>query len=163
MSVSIQAMSTLSMGNLHNLLRQQKDFLINTLKQNQNVSKFVNYHVPLYSACHDFDLDPQTFIYGLFHWVPFFDKYKVMTVYENHVHSFKRTKPLKGSMPSENGTVYVGDGAFGAIPSLGCTPDKTIPIFETHFNQNNFWLSVVDNKKVQHVAYNNSGAIIDQF
>lgn len=151
------------MGKTVCYVRPQKEFLISSLKQYPGKSKFVNYHVPLYSACHDFDLDPQTFIYGLFHWVPNFDKYKVMTVYENHVHSFKRTKPLKGNLPTENGTVYVGDGAFGAIPSEFCTPDKSIPIFETHYNQNNFWLTIVGDKKVQHIAYNNSAAIIDRF
>ena len=40
-----------------------------------------------------------------------------MTAFENHVHSFKRTKPLIGSTYSENGTIYVGDGAYGAIVS----------------------------------------------
>jgi hypothetical protein len=40
-----------------------------------------------------------------------------MTVFENHVHSFKRTKPLLGNSPKENGTVYLGDGAYGAVIS----------------------------------------------
>lgn len=94
--------------------------MIDTLKQNPKKLKFVNYHVPMYSGCKDFDIDPQTFVYGLFHWIPYFDKYRVMAVYENHVHSFKRTKPLRGSIPAENGTVYMGDGAFGAITSEFC-------------------------------------------
>jgi hypothetical protein len=40
-----------------------------------------------------------------------------MTAFENHVHAFKRTKPLIGSAPNDKGTVYVGDGAYGAIIS----------------------------------------------
>lgn len=51
-------------------------------------------------------------------------------------------------MPTENGTVYVGDGAFGAIPDEICKPDKTIPIFEKTNLQNNFWISIVGDKKV---------------
>jgi hypothetical protein len=86
-----------------------------------------------------------------------------MTIFENHVHSFKRTKPMKGNVLTENGTVYLGDGAFGGIASEFCAPDKTIPIFETQTNQNNFWISTVDNKQVHHIAYNNSGNIIDSF
>jgi hypothetical protein len=62
-------------------------------------AKFVNYHVPLYSGCESFDRDSERFLNGLFHWVPHFDTYKVMTVFENHVHSFKRTKPLVGNSP----------------------------------------------------------------
>jgi len=84
-----------------------------------------------------------------------------MTVFENHVHAFKRTKPLRGNAPSENGTVYVGDGAFGNIVRESCRPDKTIPIFDKTGNYNNFWLSIVDDKNVQHIAYNNTGHIID--
>lgn len=53
-----------------------------------------------------------------------------MTVFENHVHSFKRTTGLTGNTPSDNGTVYVGDGAYGAIRSEFCKPDATMDIFE---------------------------------
>ena len=52
-----------------------------------------------------------------------------MTVFENHVHSFKRTKPLKSNQPAENGTVYVGDGAYGAVLAMLCKPDATVDIF----------------------------------
>lgn len=107
----------------------QQQFLIDSLRSAGNRSRFANYHVPMYSSCADFDIDPQTFVYGLFHWIPYFDKFRVMTIFENHVHAFKRTKPLRGNFPTENGTVYVGDGAFGAIPSEFCEPDKTVPIF----------------------------------
>jgi hypothetical protein len=143
--------------------RMQQRFLIDSLKMYSNKTRFANYHVPMYSGCKDFDMDPQTFIYGLFHWIPYFDKYKVMTIFENHVHSFKRTKPMRGNTPTDDGTVYLGDGAFGAIASDFCTPDKTTPIFDVQTNQNNFWISTVDNKQVQHSAYNTSGHIIDNF
>ena len=89
--------------------------MIDSLKMYPEKIKFVNYHVPMYSGCKNIEVDPQTYVYGLFHWIPYFDKYSVMNVFENHVHSFKRTKPIKSSIPAENGTVYLGDGAFGAI------------------------------------------------
>jgi hypothetical protein len=73
--------------------------MINAFEENRNKIKFVNYHVPIYSACEAFDRDPTRYLYALFHWVPNFDKYKVMTSFENHVHSFKRTKPLIGNTP----------------------------------------------------------------
>lgn len=151
------------MGKITPLCRFQQQFLIDSLKSAGNKTRFVNYHVPMYSSCADIEIDPQTFVYGLFHWIPYFDKYRVMTVFENHVHAFKRTKPLRGNLPTDNGTVYVGDGAFGALVSEFCTPDKTLSIFEHTNNQNNFWLSLVDDQKVSHVAYNNSGHIIDTF
>jgi hypothetical protein len=64
-----------------------------------------------------------------------------MTVFENHVHSFKRTKPLIGSAPSDKGTVYVGDGNYGAVTAEHCTPDASMPIFQKFLKANNFWIS----------------------
>ena len=87
---------------------------------------------------------------ALFHWVPNFDKYKVMTAFENHVHAFKRTKPMVGNTAKANGTVYVGDGAYGAILDLPghCTPDITVDIFDAFGKSNNMWLSVITADKV---------------
>ena len=86
-----------------------------------------------------------------------------MTVFENHVHSFKRTKPLKGNFARENGTVYVGDGSFGAILQESCKPDRTVDLFVKQGNMNHFWLSVVTNYSVTHSAYNTKGEVIDNF
>jgi len=122
--------------------------MIQGFEDNRNKIKLVNYHVPIYSACESFDSNPSRYLYALFHWVPTFDKYKVMTVYENHVHSFKRTKPLIGNTPKENGTVYVGDGAYGAIISEMCTPDITMDIFEAYSKSNNMWLSTIYQDRV---------------
>lgn len=66
-----------------------------------------------------------------------------MTVFENHVHSFKRTKPLKSNQPAENGTVYVGDGAYGAVLAMLCKPDATVDLFQTYKNKNNVWISEI--------------------
>ena len=35
-------------------------------------------------------------IQGLLYWIPIFDEFGVTAVFENHVHLFKRSKPLKG-------------------------------------------------------------------
>jgi hypothetical protein len=115
--------------------------MLDSFERNQHQVKFVNYHVPIYSVCESFDRNPERFLFALFHWVPNFDKYKVMTAFENHVHSFKRTKPLKGNSPNENGTVYLGDGAYGALISEMCHPDATIDIFDSYSKMNNFWVS----------------------
>jgi len=77
------------------------------------------------------------------------------------VHSFKRTKPLKSSQPAENGTVYVGDGAYGAVLTFLCKPDATMEIFEKHGGKNNVWISFVREKEVSHVAIDNHGTVID--
>ena len=126
-------------------------------------TKFVNYHVPIYSGCEDFDQDDKRYLYALFHWIPHFDQYKVMTAYENHVHSFKRTKPLIGNIYRENGTVYVGDGSFGALLKDGCTPDRTVDLFAKQGNINHFWMSIVNDYQVTHTAHDTRGRVVDNF
>ncbi len=49
------------------------------------------------------------------HWVPLFDKYRVPLVLEHHDHTFKRTKPLLGGLPHDNGVLYLGDGSWGRL------------------------------------------------
>ena len=137
--------------------------MIQSFEANRNKLKFVNYHVPIYSACEKFDKDPTRYIYALFHWVPNFDKYKVLASFENHVHSFKRTKPMIGNTPKQNGTVYLGDGAFGAITSEFCKPDITIDIFDSFTRSNNMWLSTIYADRVDHIAYNSHGQVLDKF
>ena len=68
-----------------------------------------------------------------------------------------------GNTPKENGTVYVGDGAYGAIISEMCKPDITVDIFDAFSKSNNFWLSSIYADRVEHVAYNSHGKVIDQF
>lgn len=137
--------------------------MINSFENNKNKFKFVSYHVPIYSVCEAFDRDPSRYLYALFHWVPNFDKYKVATVFQNHVHAFKRTKPLTGNTPTQNGTVYVGDGAYGAIIAEMCNPDITVDIFDAYGKSNNMWLSEVYADRVVHTAYNSLGVKIDTY
>ena len=100
--------------------------------------------MPIYGSCEAFDRNPKRYLYALFNWVPNFDRFKVMTVFENHVHAFKRTKPLISSTPVEKGgTVYVGDGAYGTFNVLGCHPDATRAIFQNYNSTNNFWMTDV--------------------
>lgn len=79
--------------------------------------KFVQYHHPFYSACtkgEKYGVAKE----GREEWVPLFDKYGVTMVFENHVHGFKRTKPLKGnSVSPKEGIIYIGDGSWGPLLS----------------------------------------------
>ena len=49
------------------------------------------------------------------YWVPLFEKYRVPVVLEHHDHTFKRTKPLLGGLPHDNGVLYLGDGSWGRL------------------------------------------------
>jgi len=104
--------------------------------------KFVNYHVPIYSACDNPEDNKDPIIRAMLHWVPHFDRFRVMGAYENHVHAFKRTKPLVGNYPAVNGTVYYGDGNLGAIENH-CDIKKDLNLFAVASPLNNVWISYV--------------------
>jgi hypothetical protein len=67
------------------------------------------YHAPLYPAAY-----PSTFsddVRGA--WLPVFDQHNLTVGFENHSHSYKRTKLLRGDKEDPAGTMYIGDGAWG--------------------------------------------------
>ncbi|EFA76531.1 hypothetical protein PPL_10299 [Heterostelium album PN500] len=76
-------------------------------------NRVVIYHSPIYPAGSQ-PLTAKIPSMGQSTITKIFDKYNVSLVLENHEHIFKRTKPLRnGKVDEENGTVYVGGGAFG--------------------------------------------------
>eukprot|EP01116_Phalansterium_solitarium_P003150 TRINITY_DN137_c2_g1_i2.p1 TRINITY_DN137_c2_g1~~TRINITY_DN137_c2_g1_i2.p1 ORF type:complete len:259 (+),score=10.58 TRINITY_DN137_c2_g1_i2:39-815(+) len=83
-------------------------------------NKLVMYHVPMYPSYRSFsdwlssDLRDE--------WLPIFDANHVALAFENHDHMYKRTFPLRSGQISTNGTVYVGDGAWGVVPRSHANP-----------------------------------------
>mmetsp|Transcript_22586 Transcript_22586/g.25114 ORF Transcript_22586/g.25114 Transcript_22586/m.25114 type:complete len:130 (+) Transcript_22586:956-1345(+) len=94
-------------------MAEQIDFIEKELSQ-ESIYKFTIYHHPLYSACTKGETQRATGE-GRSIWVPLFDKHQLTMSFENHVHGFKRTKPLKGGKVEQGGTVYIGDGSWGPI------------------------------------------------
>ena len=83
------------------------------------------YHVPTYPTCFDdtdiWGRDQLTMNSQEKSFVPLFDEFKFMTVFENHGHMFKRTFPLRnGSIDHEQGVTYLGDGSLGIYPPYEC-------------------------------------------
>jgi hypothetical protein len=77
------------------------------------------YHVPQYSTCYNEQLDQSYLVDGQEEWIKRFDRYGFQAIFENHVHAFKRTLPITNNAPAENGTIYFGDGNWGA-DFFGC-------------------------------------------
>lgn len=73
--------------------------------------RFALYHVPLYTSFRPFK-DPFAKA-GRESWGPTFDKYHLTTGFENHDHTHKRTKLLRGNKVDPEGTLYIGNGCFG--------------------------------------------------
>jgi hypothetical protein len=51
-------------------------------------------------------------------WVPHFDAANLDASFEHHVHTMKRTRPMRGSAYHPHGTTYLGDGNWG-VERLG--------------------------------------------
>jgi len=86
-------------------------------------TNFAVYHVPLYSSHPGGDSSDRTYLQDS--WIPgIFDKYGFTACFENHEHSYKRTKPLYNNQVATQGpsTIYLGDGKMGveglSVPDL---------------------------------------------
>ncbi|MBT5056777.1 MAG: metallophosphoesterase family protein [Gemmatimonadetes bacterium] len=71
----------------------------------------VAYHVPLFPG---FRLPSGAMpSAGREFWQPLFEQYNITAALEHHDHIFKRTVLIRGDEETEDGILYLGDGAFG--------------------------------------------------
>jgi len=98
----------------------QAEWLNKLLPNYEKYSKFANYHVPMYPACRQLeDFPPEYRKIAIDNFVPVFEKFGFKAIFENHVHLFKKTFPLRNSkVDHENGIVYYGDGNWGVTPNV---------------------------------------------
>ena len=75
---------------------------------------FPVYHVPGYPSVRAFAAGNSTEIRT--QWAPLFERSGVRVAFENHDHAYKRTFPMRAGQRDSTGVVYVGDGAWGAVP-----------------------------------------------
>ena len=81
------------------------------------------------------------------HWIPIFEQNGLKVAMENHVHSFKKTFPLKqGQVVSEEeGITYIGDGSWAVIlDSCKDPPQDIINLFEIWELKYHVWIVTID-------------------
>ncbi len=101
---------------------RQTEWLEKTLSQPAKTKyRLACYHVPAYPAAKDFNRKHSVAVRE--HWVPLFDRYGVDVCFEHDTHTYKRTHRLRAGRPSLDGTLYVGDGTWGAHAR---TPSRTV-------------------------------------
>lgn len=130
----------------------QTTWLKNDLSSQNATWRFVQYHHPM--RAHVKDKVEGTSQYS--NWAQLFYQYKVNVVVESDSHTVKSTWPLKPSSSSkavegferddENGTVYLGEGCWGA-PLRNADDVKTWTRDSGAFNHFN-WL-IVDKNQVE--------------
>jgi hypothetical protein len=92
--------------------REQVGWLERHFAADQSIpNRFATYHIPLYPSHRAYDGDYSQ--RGRTHWAPLFDRYGLTTAFENHDHTFKRSKRLRAGATADGGTLYLGDGAWG--------------------------------------------------
>jgi len=140
-------------------IQNQTTWIDATLKNYGSYAKFVGYHDPIFTPCTK-DKNAQTI--GFANWAPLFDKYKLLAAFESRTDVLKKTFPLRNNVPTENGTFYLGEGAWGAEPVSGCVGSKiqnVTGVFEEVHISNHIWIMVLDKTKnqVQYTAYSQNG------
>ena len=74
--------------------------------------RFASYHVPLYPSFRD----PESFknVQLRENWLNVFDQHHLDIAFENHEHTLKKSKLLRGNkVVDAQGTIYIGDGGWG--------------------------------------------------
>jgi len=116
------------------------------------------YHAPLYPSHRDFD--DRRAVDGRENWLSLFDAYGLRVALENHDHTFKRTKVLKGNAVAEEGTLYLGDGSFGVKPRDIPEPDRWY--LEKASPTPHVWLVEIDDAGMRYSAVNEDSAVFDE-
>lgn len=137
----------------------QTDWLAQTMTEHDQFKfKMAVYHVPLYPS-HRSYLDARS-AQGRQFWLPLFDAHGLDIGFENHDHTFKRTKPLRSSAVDPEGTVYLGDGCFGVPPRE--IKNAEAPYLEKASSTAHFWIVEVNADAIRCRAMNDHGEVFDE-
>jgi len=145
---------------------KQKAWITETVMKHANLARFANYHVPVYASCfkplYDDDRAP---LLAEKHWLPLFEELKFMTAFENHVHFYKRTKPLIQGKEHPKGVLYLGDGAWGILPNVCREPNKPrrseLYVHEKAESLNHVWIVTMNQTVVKYEALGMDGKLIE--
>jgi len=142
----------------------QAEWLKNISTAYSSSPKMAIYHDPIFAPCKD-KYGVANTEQGMKHWMPIFEKNGFMAAFEHHTHYFKRTKALKGRIPTDDGVVYLGSGSWGVEPNK-CKPEKDIDeIYASFGNINHIWVINInqDTNKVHYQAYALNGTVDTPF
>jgi len=103
----------LDTGNFHPIDGPQSYWLKRALTKNQKRTyRFAVYNESAYPPSGS---SPATKKIRTF-WCPLFEEFDLQAAFEHQNHSIKRTFPIKGNQIQANGTIYLGEGCWGARP-----------------------------------------------
>ncbi len=139
----------------------QKQWLSEALSTRQHIPHvFPVYHVPAWPSFRSITHTYSSLVRQ--HWVPLFEENGVALSFENHDHTFKRTKPLRNNQVDPEGVVYIGDGAWG-VPTRKDENAHNRWYLEKVTDDHHFWEIILypESRVVQ--AFNQQGGLLDFF
>ena len=140
---------------------EQVDWLDGALAENTDFPFSVAvYHIPFYPSYRSFD--DHRAVAGRTHWMPLFDAYELDVAFENHDHTFKRSKRLRHNAVHPEGTLYLGDGSMGALRNK-VDADNPRWYLEVANNTQHFWLVDVDADHMHFQAVDHRGRVFDSY
>jgi acid phosphatase type 7 len=138
----------------------QTEWLEQTLADRTDVTHvFPIYHVTAYPSHRRFGGGVQTRVRE--YWVPLFEQYNVKVAFENHDHTYKRTHPIRGGEVSDDGIVYIGDGAWGVSTRSGDSKEEWY--IDKFASVRHAIIATLHQKKCDIVVVSESGEVIDEF
>lgn len=152
------ALLALDSGHTAEHAGDQATWLEGELKAHHRVPfTFACYHVPLYPSHRVYDGDYSD--RGRKSWGPLFDRFHLTAGFENHDHTFKRSRLLRDGKPDPAGTLYLGDGCFGREPRTVDAETRWYLVDQR--SEAHFWQVDVAPGGVVYQAVNDRGLILD--
>jgi len=135
----------------------QKEWIRKTTRHLNGTTIMTIYHAGLYPSSRDPSDEPHVSLRN--EWGDLFDNY-VKVSFENHDHAYKRTYPLKKGFPSLNGTIYLGDGAFGVDVTKNL---RKVDYIEKSLSKSFFFHVDFGIEDINISSIDEKGTIFDQF
>lgn len=146
---------------------EQTDWLANALDERRDVTYVLPaYHVPAYPAHRPFDSERGDRPGIREHWVPLFEQHDLPLVLEHDDHVYKRTHPLRGGEHSDDGVVYVGDGAWGMGDRVAATPEQRPYLYKSAARRHVIRVTLEpadDTRGIELLAVDPDGDVVDEF
>lgn len=139
----------------------QAEWLQQTMAADRDKVKntFAIYHVPLYPSHRDYETKYSEL--GRRHWEPIFSRYQLTTAFENHDHTYKRSKRLRNGKVDPEGVLYIGDGAWGR-------GDRGIDLVKRWYldkvgSMRHYWLVDFSTQGIVYRAFDKQGRLFDVY
>jgi hypothetical protein len=117
---------------------------------------FAAYHRPAYGTAKVADE------HVLRDFVPLFDRFDLDVAFEHDHHTYKRTHRLRAGAIDPEGTLYLGDGAWGQPPRAVPQPDEVWYLAEAQ-SVNHLILVTLEGAELGTVALTAEGDVIDRW